>query len=101
MSTFVIKQGDYHRRLALDLSDLSTTGSTGITVRMQAVGGSGTVLNPTGVATTASRVTVTFAAPQLDTPGAYNLEVAISYADGTETVPTQGYVTVLVTERLE
>lgn len=99
MSTFTIKQGDYHRRIQLDLSDLTTTGATGVTFRLQPRGG-GTMTSWAGVIDSASRVSATFPAGSLDTAGVYLLEAALTFGDGTETVPTSGYVTVVVEAKL-
>jgi hypothetical protein len=99
MSTFTIKAGDYHRQLGLDLSEITTTGASSVVIRMRPRDG-GTVVNPTGVIASASRINVTFTGTQLDTPGVYLLEAALQYGDGPETVPTAGYVTVLVVAKL-
>lgn len=95
MSTFTTKAGDYHRRIQLDLSDISTTGASGVTFRLQARGG-GTLTSWAGVIDSASRVSAAFPAGSIDTAGVYLLEAALTYVDGTETVPTSGYVTVVV-----
>lgn len=95
MSTHTTKQGDYHRRLSLDLSDLATTGASGVTFRMRPRDG-GTATTWAGVLDSASRVSCTFPAGSLDTAGVYLLEAALTFVDGTETVPTSGYVTVVV-----
>jgi hypothetical protein len=100
MSTFTIKQGDYHRRIALDLTDITTTGAIGVTFRMRPRGGGGLVVDAAGVIDTATRVSYQFTGTQLDTPGIYDLEAALAYADGTETVPTASYVSVVVVARL-
>lgn len=99
MSTHTTKQGDYHRRIALDLSDLTTTGASGVTFRMRPREG-GTVTSWAGTIDSASRVSATFPAGSLDTAGVYLLEAALAYGDGTETVPTSGYVTVVVEPKL-
>ena len=99
MSTFTIKQGDYHRQLALDLSDIATTGASSVVIRMRSRDG-GSIINPTGTIASASRINVTFTGTQLDTAGVYLLEAALQYVDGPETVPTSGYVTVVVEAKL-
>lgn len=98
MSLFHIKQADYHRRLALDLTDIATTGATGVTFRLRSAAGA--VASGIGAIDSASRVSYQFTAPQLDVPGVYSLEAALTYPDGTETVPTVGYVTVVVEPKL-
>lgn len=99
MSTFAIKQGDYHRQLALELSEITTTGASSVIVRMRPRDG-GAVVNPTGAIASASRVNVTFTGTQLDAPGVFLLEAALQYVDGPETVPTSGYVVVVVEPKL-
>lgn len=99
MSSFAIKSGDYHRRLALDLTDLTTTGASGVAFKLRPREG-GTVVTIAGTIDSASRISCQFAAPQLDVPGIYDLEAVLQYADGTETAPTSGYVTVVVQARL-
>jgi hypothetical protein len=98
MSSFNIKQGDYHRRIALDLTDVATTGATGVTFRVRSP--SGVVTTSAGVIDSTTRVSYQFTAPQLDVAGVFALEAALTYADGTETVPTVGYVTVVVEPKL-
>ena len=100
MSTFVIKSGDYHRQLALGLTDITTTGATGVTFRMRPQGGGALVVDRAGTIVSATRVRYQFQAPELATVGTYLLEAVLTYVDGTETVPTAGYVTVLVTKSL-
>lgn len=99
MSTWTVKQSDYHRRLAVDLSDISTTGASAVAFRLRPSGG-GTVVTVAGTIDSASRVSCQFVAPQLDTAGTYDLEVVLTYVDGTETAPTSGYVTVVIAARL-
>jgi hypothetical protein len=99
MSTFAIKQGDYHRRLALDLTDISTTGASSVAMTMRPRDG-GAAVTIAGVIDSATRVSCQFVAPQLATPGVYDLETTLTYADGTETAPTSGYTTVIVGARL-
>lgn len=99
-ATFSIKQGDTHRRLQLELTDVTTTGATGVTFRMRSRQGGALKVNSPGTIDSASRVSYEFTAEQLDTPGVYDLEAALTFADGPETVPTSGYVTVNVEPKL-
>ena len=99
MATFLIKAGDYHRQLELDLTDILTTGASGVTFRMRTRGGS-LVVDDAGTIVNASTVRYQFTAPQLDTPGTYFLEAVLTYIDGPETVPTSGYVTVVIVPSL-
>lgn len=94
-----VKRGDYHRRLGIDLTSLTTTGATGVVMRMQSQQG-GAVVTRAGVIDSATRVSCQFVPPELDTPGVYNLETELTYADGTETAPTEGYVTVVIGPKL-
>ena len=100
MSTFHIKKGDYHRQLALDLSDITTTGATAVRFRMRPQAGGALVVDADGTIVSATRVSYQFVSTQLNTAGIYNLEVALTYNDGVETVPTNGYVTVIIGEIL-
>ena len=100
MSTWTVKQGDYHRQLTLDLTGISTTGATGVTFRMRPRGGGALVVETAGTIESASQVSYQFVAPQLATAGVFQLEAMLTYDDGTETVPTESYVTVEVLARL-
>lgn len=100
MTTWTCKAGDYHRQIALDLDEVSTSGASGVTFRMRPRGGGALVVNAAGVIVSATRVSYQFTGTQLDTPDVYLLEAALTYADGTETVPTVGYVTVVIEAKL-
>lgn len=99
MSTWTVKQGDYHRQIALDLTDITTTGASGVVFRLRPRQG-GAVVSRAGTIVSATRVSCQFQAPELDTPGSYDLEATLTYVDGGETVPTSGYVLVEVLPRL-
>jgi hypothetical protein len=99
MATFLIKAGDYHRQLQLDLTDILTTGASGVTFRMRSRDGA-LVVDNAGTIVDASTVRYQFTAPQLATPGTYQLEAVLTYLDGPETVPTSGYVTVVIVPSL-
>jgi len=100
MTTFTIRQGDTHRRLALTLTDITTTGATSVRFRMRSQNGGALKVDNDGVIDSASQVSYQFTAGQLDTPGVYDLEAALQYGDGPETVPTAGFVTVVVQSTL-
>lgn len=95
-TTWTAKKGDKHRQIALDLTDISTTGASAVRFRMRAREGGALVVDANGVIDSATRVSYQFTGTQLDTPGVYDLEAALTYVDGVETVPTAGYVTVIV-----
>ena len=99
MATWTVKQNDYHRQLGIDLTELSTAGASSVSFRLRPAAG-GTTVATVGVIASSSRVTCQFASPTLATPGTYFLEVVLTFADGTETAPTSGYVTVVVEPRL-
>lgn len=100
MSTFSIKQGDYHRRLLLDLEGLDAADSTGVTFRMRNRRSGELVLDRAGLVNSASQVSLQFESPELDTPGLFDLEAALQFPDGSETVPTVGFVLVSVESKL-
>lgn len=100
MSVWTCKAGDLHRRITLNLSGITTSGASGVTFRMRSEEGGALVVNAAGVLTSSSQVSYTFTGTQLDTAGRYNLEASLTFADGTETVPTSGYVTVIVEPKL-
>ena len=100
MSTFTIKEGDYHRQIRIDLRGLSTTDATGVVFRMVDASGAVIVNDAAGTIVDANTVSYQFEAPQLATAGTYQLEATLDYPDGEETAPTGGYVTVVVVPRL-
>lgn len=100
MSTFFVKQGDYHRQLTLELAGLSSTGASEVRFRMRPQAGGSLTVDRVGTIVSAGRVALQFQAPELDTAGNYLLEASLVYVDGRETVPTQGYVTVVVVPAL-
>lgn len=100
MTTWSCKTGDYHRRISLELSGLTTSGATGVTFRMRLRDGGPLVVNEAGVIESATRVGYQFTGTQLSTPGYYLLEASLTYADGQETAPTSGQVTVIIEARL-
>lgn len=99
-AVWTCKTGDYHRRIALDLTGMTTSGATGVTFRMRRRDGGALVVNAAGVIESATRVGYQFTGTQLDTPGYYLLEASLTYADGQETAPTVGQVAVVIEPRL-
>ena len=99
-AVFNIKQGDYHRRIKLDLTDITTTDATGVVFRMRPKAGGALVVSNAGAIDSSTRVSYQFVAPQLDTTGNFELEASLTYADGSETVPTVGFVQVRILEVL-
>lgn len=100
MATWKCKAGDYHRQIALDLSDMTTTGATGVTFRMRLASGGSLVVNAAGVIESATRIRYQFTGTQLNTAGTYLLEATLTYSDGQETAPTSGQVEVVIEPRL-
>lgn len=100
MSTFNIKQGDYHRRLVLTLDGLDGTTATGVTFRMKNRNTGALVFSAAGVKDSATQVSYTFTGTQLDTAGLFQLEAALTFPDGTETVPTVGYIDVVIEPKI-
>lgn len=100
MAVWTCKAGDLHRRITLNLDGGSTTGATGVTFKMRPAAGGALVVDSAGVLTGAKQVSYTFTGIQLDTAGTYNLEARLTFSDGSETVPTSGYVTVVIEPRL-
>ena len=99
-TTWNCKAGDKHRQLAIDLTDLLTTGATAVRFRMQPREGGTLVVDADGVIASATRVTYQFTGTQLDVPGVYLLEVMLTFPDGQETAPTSGHVVVVIEPRL-
>lgn len=100
MSTFIVKQDDYHRRLRMTLTDISTSGATSVRFRMRPQDGGALTVDRNGVIDSASQISIQFQSPELSTVGTYELEASLVYADGQETVPTSSYVTVVIRPRL-
>ena len=100
MSTWRTKQVDYHRRCTLDLTNISTAGASEVRFKMRKRGSSSLVVDALGTIVSATRVSYQFTGTQLDEPGTYVLEVVLTYVDGTERVPTVGYLTVYIEPNL-
>lgn len=100
MATWKCKQGDLHRRITLNIDGISTAGATGVTFKMRSTSGGALVVNNAGSITSPKQVSYTFTGTQLDTAGSYDLEAVLTFADGNEIVPTNGYVTVIIEPRL-
>lgn len=100
MSTWRTKQGDYHRRCTLDLTNITTTGASSVRFKMRKRGDTALTVDALGTIDSPTRVSYQFTAPQLDVPGTYSLEVVLTYVDGTERVPTVGYLTAYIEPNL-
>lgn len=92
MSTWKIKKGDYHRRLTLDLTTITTVGASGVTFRIRKIGAAALTVDAAGVIDSPTRVSYQFVSPQLETVGRYRAEVRLQYLDGPESVPTEGWL---------
>lgn len=99
-TTWTCKTGDYRRRIALELTGMTTAGATGVTFRMRLRAGGPLVVNAAGVIESTTRVGYQFTGTQLDAPGYYLLEASLTYVDGQETAPTVGQVAVIIEARL-
>jgi hypothetical protein len=100
MNVFNIKQGDTHRRLQLTLSSLTTTGASGVSFRGKQRDGA-LKFTRAGVIDNSSQVSCQFQASDINTPGTFDVEATLTYPGSEEeTVPTEGYVTMVVLPRL-
>jgi hypothetical protein len=100
MNVFTIKQGDTHRRLQLTLSSLTTTGASGVSFRGKQRDGA-LKFTRAGVIDSSSQVSCQFQASDINTPGTFDVEATLTYPGSEEeTVPTEGYVTMVVLPRL-
>lgn len=100
MSVFTIKTGDIHRRLQLTLTSLTTTGATGVTFRGKQRDGP-LKFTRAGIIDNATQVSCAFQASDINTPGTFDVEATLTFAGpAEETVPTEGYVTMVVLPRL-
>lgn len=100
MSVWIAKVGDLHRRIALDLEGIETTGASSVRFRMRLRDSSTLTVDANGVIDSATRVSYQFTGAQLDVAGVYLLEVVLIYPDGAETVPTSGQIQVLLEPHL-
>jgi hypothetical protein len=100
MSTWKTKQGSYHRRIAIDLTSISTVGASSVTFKMRKRGADALVVDNVGTIDSPTRVSYQFVSPQLDDPGSYKLEIELQFVDGPERVPTEGFTTVIIEENL-
>lgn len=107
MSTFYIKKGDRLPLLEVQLLDseqqpIDLTTAT-VTFRMKARGGtslkaSGTCTQPNGGADGVVRFA--WGASDTDTAGTYNAEFSCNFSNSLQTVPSSGYVTIVVEDIL-
>lgn len=104
MATFQLKQNDRLPKLRAALTDstgaaLDLTGAT-VGFRMRARGtGTAVVLTGTAAAVTPATsgvVEYTWGAGDTATPGVYDAEWVLTYAGSVQTVPTTGYLVVVV-----
>jgi hypothetical protein len=108
MSTFYIKQNDTAPSIQMTLTDpagdpVDLTSAASVNFHMKEAGQS---IKIEGAATIVDAnlgtVKYDWAAGDTDTPGTYQCEVEITYSDSTvQTVPNDGYGTVIVTEELD
>jgi hypothetical protein len=102
MSTFYIKQGDTLPRLRATLSrsdgtaiDLTTAVS--VSMRMRGQGSASVLVKSAAIITAASGIVeVTWSVGDTATAGAYDAEFEITFADGVQSVPTDSFLTVIV-----
>lgn len=103
MSEFPIKKGDRLPRLKMALTDSSGTAldltGASVTFRMRARQGGALKVNAAGSISgtpTAGLVEYAWAPGDTDTEGLYDAEWVLSYSGVPQTVPTSGFVTVVV-----
>lgn len=110
---FYIKNGDTAPAYVADLVDdvdstpaaINLTDATSVTFKMRLASTTGApaVDSEATITTAASgRVTYEWQAGDTDEPGEYEVEFEIAWTDGTiETVPNNGYASVIVTDDLD
>lgn len=102
-NAFSIKQGDNHRKLTLQLGgSVNTTGAESVKFRMRrSMRAGGLKVDRLGVIESVDTVSFTFTAEELNEPGVYDLEIALTFpGDETEVIPSGGYITVKVIPKL-
>jgi hypothetical protein len=101
-ATWKTKQGDYHRRIQLSITDLDLTGATGVVFRMRSREGGALVVNDAAgtIDIPGKTVSYQFVTPQLANQGLFDLEATVTFGDGPETVPTEAHVLVIIGPRL-
>jgi hypothetical protein len=104
MDVFHIKKGDRLPKLRMLLTDSTGTiiDLTNATVkfRMRLAGASTLKVNSTATNVGSGIVEYPWAAIDTDTPGTYSAEWELTYSGGVQTVPTAGFVTVVVEQNL-
>lgn len=106
MAQFSIKRNDRLPKIRMTLTDsngaaLNLTGAA-VLFRMKARGGTSTKISAAGTIVDAAGGIVEYpwAAGDTDTAGIYDAEWRLTYADGVQTVPTSGYVAIVVEQTL-
>ena len=105
MAQFVIKEGDYFPRLRQQLvtggSPINLSGTL-VNFKLTQYGGTGYKVNSTVTIIDAAQgiVEYVWSGTDTDTPGQYAGEFTITYANGTQRVPTDSYITVIVSPSL-
>ena len=95
---FNIKQGDYHRRLLLEVVGLDVSAASSVSIRMTSKA-TGEVFTGVGEKVSSTEIGYQFVTPQLEKPGVYLLTARLVFGDGPETVPTVGKVDVVIEEQ--
>jgi hypothetical protein len=110
---FSIKNGDTAPAYVVDLQDdvdstpvaINLTSATSVTFKMRLTGTTGAPAITQAMTVTDAangRVTYEWQTGDTDTPGTYDAEFEILWTDGTiETVPNDGYLTIIVTDDLD
>lgn len=103
-----LKKGDRLPVLRMTLKDsdgvaLDLTSASAVTFRMRARAGGALKINAAGsvvAPATSGVVEYAWQAADVDTVGVYDAEWALTYPGGGQTVPTAGYVTVIIEQPL-
>jgi len=107
MAEFVIKKGDLLPKIRIALTNtagtaLDLTGATAefrMRLREGAIKVDDAVMSVVAPAT-GGIVEYTWAGTDTDTVGVYDSEVILTYVNGTQTIPSAGFVTVIVAPTL-
>lgn len=94
---FKITAGDTHRRLLATLENITTVGASGVTFKLRRRGSAGpNKAERAGTIVNDTQVSVQWQAADIDTPGTYDLKIVLTFGDGPENVPTEGFFTLIV-----
>lgn len=107
MAEFIIKKDDLIPKLRIALTDsagaaVDLTGATAV-FRMRARGGALKITDQNAAVVapaTAGIVEYTWAGTDTDTVGVYDAEVMLTYVNGDQTIPSAGFITVIVAPNL-